>query len=74
MGSRRTGQEDHIRPIDEKKEELPMKLLDDPKIPTDEILKDPQASQCYRRDGVEARETILHEASPLPPERRPYKL
>jgi hypothetical protein len=54
-----------------------MKLLDDPKIPTpDESSKAiplPQASRCCRQDGIEAGETLLHEAPSPPPERHPCK-
>lgn len=78
------GQEDVERvkkttsvPETKKKEELPMKLLDDPNIPTaNEMLETtplPQASRCCRRDGVEPGETLLHEMPPSPPKRRSYK-
>jgi hypothetical protein len=60
-----------------KKEELSMKLLDDPKIPSQmKSLKTtplPQASRRCHQDGVEAKETLLYEAPPPPPKCRPYK-
>jgi hypothetical protein len=60
-----------------KKEELLMKLLDDPKIPT--ARRNPQKPHHFHKpldvaaDGVEPGETLLHETLSPPPERRPYK-
>jgi hypothetical protein len=54
-----------------------MKLLDDPKIPT--ARQNPRIPHHSHKppwrseDGVEAGETLLHEAPPPPPERRFYK-
>jgi hypothetical protein len=54
-----------------KKEELPMKLLNDLKIPTArQNPRRPHHSHKpinVRRDGVKAGETLLHEAPPPPP-------
>jgi hypothetical protein len=51
-----------------------MKLLNHPKIPTaSKTTPLPQVSRRCRRDGVETGKTLLHEAPPPPPERRPYK-
>jgi hypothetical protein len=61
-----------------KKEELLMKLLDDPNIPTDRRYpRRPHHSHkpldVATEMAVEAWKTLLHEAPPPPPERRPYK-
>jgi hypothetical protein len=63
-------------PKTKKKEELPMKLLDDPKIPT--ARRNPRRPHHSHKLLDVAVETglkpeKLHEAPPLPPERRPYK-
>jgi hypothetical protein len=55
------------------KEELPMKLLDDPKIPTTkQKCRKPDHSH-KPLDVVEAGKTLLHEAPPPPPERCLYR-